>query len=137
MDLFATFVDLAAANPPAGSVLDGLNLMPFLEGSSASPRRTLGFFRNVRLFALRSGRWKLHFIKMPADKRGRLMQPITCYPPELYDLENDPGESRNVAGDYPDVVAAMARVSAELRESVAAGRLPPSQWRSLLPVRRR
>jgi arylsulfatase len=54
---------------------------------------------------------------------------------ELYDLEDDPSEQRNVIDLHPDVAARLQRVAAEAREELGdddrsgagqrpAGRLP-------------
>lgn len=53
------------------------------------------------LEAVRSGKWKLHIRKGNEEIR------------ELYDLENDLGETTNVYGEHPDVVKElMAQIDA-------------------------
>ncbi len=59
--------------------------------------------------ALRDGAWKLIVTPMPGEGRRT----------ELFDLEADPGERENVAGDHPDIVASMRR---EIEEWI--GRTP-------------
>ena len=41
---------------------------------------------------------------------------------QLYDLESDPGEMRNVIGEHPDVVR---RLTARMREHIERGRSTP------------
>ncbi|MEO1997366.1 MAG: arylsulfatase, partial [Planctomycetaceae bacterium] len=60
-------------------------------------------------FAVRSGHWKL---VMETSKLKR----------ELYNLQTDPAESRNVVGQHPDVVA---RLKTELTNIVNTGRSTP------------
>jgi arylsulfatase A-like enzyme len=58
-------------------------------------------------FAVRSGPWKL--IESKAGAGGRKHQ--------LYDLVNDPGESKNLAADQAGVVKEIAEALAKVREN--------------------
>ena len=61
-----------------------------------------GHVRNAFKQALRYGRYKaLSFMR---DGEVRF---------ELYDLEKDPGETRNIAGDYPDLVEEIKQMMNE------------------------
>jgi arylsulfatase A-like enzyme len=84
MDWTATI--LAAAGVKPERALDGINLLPILQGKQAEQERTL-YWRidraGFRQQAIRSGKWKL------------LTQP-TSVGLLLYDLERDPGERRNM-----------------------------------------
>lgn len=91
-DLFATAVELAGVTnaPPT----DGLSLVPVLLGKPAKAKREFLYWEShERGFtqAIRAGDWK-----------G--IRPNPDAPLELYHLARDPGETRNVAGDYPAVV---------------------------------
>jgi arylsulfatase A-like enzyme len=133
MDLFATAVALAGVQLPSGYAVDGLNLMPFLEGRSGSPRSRYCYYHADRLFAVRLENWKAHFWKAAAGKKGRYTTAVRCEPPELYDLKEDAAESRDLSGKQPEVVARLTRLAGEVNGSIVAGRLPPPHWRSLLP----
>src|SRR5262245_39206116 len=89
LDLFPTFVRLAGGRLPDDRPMDGYDLTPLLAGQSASPRHELFFFQGAVPEAIRQGSWKLR------SAGGT---------PELFDLDRDPGERRDVAGDHPDVV---------------------------------
>jgi len=85
---------------PAG--IDGLSVVPTLTGQgSQKPHDFLywEFHEQGSKQAVRTGDWK--------GVRLRPSGPI-----ELYDLKSDPGESKNVASEHPDVVA---RVDAYLK----------------------
>ncbi|MGH9630124.1 MAG: hypothetical protein ACRD7E_17545, partial [Bryobacteraceae bacterium] len=112
-------------------------LIPYLQGRSAtSPQSVYCYYHRGRLFAVRSEEWKLHFRKKGMGKRGRYKEAVVCDPPELYNLKDDPGESREVSADHPDVVAGLKRIAKEFEDSIVAGRLPPPYWRSVLPSMR-
>jgi len=102
MDLFTTSLALAGAEAPGDRVLDGVDLSPALFGTGKSPRETMFYYRGTELYAVRKGPYKAHFITQPAYGPGAR---IVHDPPELYHLENDPGEQFNVTKDHPDVVA--------------------------------
>nr|WP_226895364.1 sulfatase-like hydrolase/transferase [Luteolibacter marinus] len=91
LDLLPTA--LAAAGLPVAGSLEGANLLPFLEpGNRESPHRQLHWRVSGGLgFALREGKWKL-------------VQDIGMEAPELYDLEEDPSETRDLADRHPELV---------------------------------
>jgi arylsulfatase A-like enzyme len=95
MDLTATFVAAAGAQPPSGHVLDGVDLMPYLAGNDVpAPDRTLCW----RI--LRSNR------TMRAARRGDFKYVDDGGTMELlFDLRNDVGERRNLHRERPDLVA--------------------------------
>jgi choline-sulfatase len=100
VDVMPTLVDLARAGR-SGELswpVDGTSLLPLLEGASESPDATvageyLAESALAPMVMLRRGRWK--FIHTVSD------------PDQLFDLEADPLELVNVAGDHEDVVAAF------------------------------
>ena len=70
------------------------SIIPLITGQpgATSPHDAFFYYFMDRLQAVRCGRWKLHV----ATRQG----PV-C---ELYDLQTDIGESRNLADDHPDIV---------------------------------
>lgn len=86
MDLFPTFASIANAKTPK---LDGINLLPLLLEKKPLSERTL-FWKMGPDKAVRQGPWKLCI-------RGKK-------PPELYHLEDDIGETSNLAGEQVDLV---------------------------------
>ncbi len=110
LDLFAT--SAAAARTTPNIVLDGQNLLPHLAARDESPIHAELYWRVGRLAALRAGDWKIH--------RGR-GDPHW----QLYDVANDPGESRDLAAAHPErleeLVAAWQRLDSEMREPLWGG----------------
>ena len=90
-DVLPTLADLAHARTPPG--LDGMSMSRALRGERQPSHPFLYWEFHERGFqqAVRMGRWKAVRLKMGAAL-------------ELYDLEADPGEQREIAAAHPDVV---------------------------------
>jgi arylsulfatase A-like enzyme len=103
-DFLPTCAELAGAKLPDGAKTDGLSLVPMLKGGPAPDR---GHFywelhEGASLQAVRFGTWK-------AVRNG------PSAPLEIYDLAADPGESRNLAAEKPDVAAKALELMASSR----------------------
>ena len=98
-DVLPTLAEIAGARPPEG--LDGISMTRALRGEVQPPHPIFYWEFHERGFqqAVRMGSWKA--VRLSAGA-----------PLELYDLEKDPGEERNVAVAHPDVVG---RIDAYLR----------------------
>jgi arylsulfatase A-like enzyme len=88
MDWTATILAAAGARTHPDYPLDGLNLLPFIDGGRAPFERTL-FWRNDVQAAARSGRWK--YLKL-GEKDER-----------LFDLSADEGEQADARSASPEV----------------------------------
>ncbi len=122
MDLYATIHALAEIPLPTDRVLDSFDIRDVLLGTGPSPRQSFFYYRGTRLMAVRMGRWKAHFMTQPAY--GLPNEPKTHDPPLLYNLELDPAEKFDVAGEHSDVIAEIRKVASEHQAQVVA---PPSQ----------
>jgi arylsulfatase A-like enzyme len=91
-DVLPTLADIAGAKAPAG--LDGMSMRRALRGEPQPSHPFMYWEFHERGFqqAVRMGRWKALRLK-----RGAAL--------ELYDLEADPGEQKELAAGHPDVVA--------------------------------
>lgn len=89
LDVLPTALAAAGVQTQAAWQLDGVNLLPLLEGKidSLAPRDL--FFRFGVQFAVRSGEWKL--VKAAQD-----MEPM------LVNLAGDPGEQTDLSAQHPD-----------------------------------
>lgn len=95
LDLLPTLVTAAGGTVPEDRPLDGYNLLPLLRGETdASPRDQFFYHQSHQLEAVREGAWKL---RVEQTQQG-------AQPPELYNVELDPGERHNRAGERPDKV---------------------------------
>lgn len=97
LDLYPTLTDLCGLTAPPN--LDGQSLRAAL-ADPQHPGKTaaLSYWRGGT--TLRTDRWRLTVY--PPDKNGETTI-------ELYDHNNDPHETRNVAKEHPDVVATLRK----------------------------
>jgi arylsulfatase A-like enzyme len=102
MDLFTTILLLAGINPPEDRVIDGLDLSPVLFGTGASPRQLVFYYRGTKVFALRRGPFKAHFITKSAWARN--LKETVHDSPLLYHLDRDPSERFDISERYPEIV---------------------------------
>ncbi len=125
IDLLPTVAKLVGARLPERKI-DGKNLLPLLRGDArTSPHEALYFYWGNELHAIRSGRWKLHF---PHEYRSLRGEPGRDGKPgpyvqrktqlELYDLETDRGEAKNVAAANPEVVARLQQLAEQARDEL-------------------
>jgi arylsulfatase A len=115
MDVFPTAAALAGAELPKGREIDGKDLSPVLFGTGEVPRELYAYYRGERLFAARMGPWKAHFITQPGYGPGKIEELVE---PELYNVEEDPSEIRNVAAAHPELVRSIRAAADKLQASV-------------------
>ncbi len=114
VDFVATLGALAGAPAlgPESTAVDSRNHLPALLGDDPVGRESL--IEQGGTLAVRRGKWKF----IPASN-GRKVSVNTNVElgndpaPQLYDLEADPGETRNVAADRPDVLDQLRKLLAE------------------------
>jgi len=118
LDIFPTIVAAAEQKLPEDRKIDGVNLLPyFIDGKKASPHEYL-FFRHLRDYAVRRGRFKLSI----SGETGEL---------RLYDLEKDIAEENDLSGDMPKVVKELQRALRKWESEMT----PPQTERRILKSR--
>ncbi|MES2694513.1 MAG: sulfatase, partial [Verrucomicrobiota bacterium] len=127
VDFFPTFVELTrdaastSASEPAGGPFDGISLASLLRGGAA-PQRDAIFWHYPHYHAsgfggpagaLRAGDWKLiEYYETTLAGKGAAL--------ELFNLRDDPAESRNLAPAESRRVAALQKRLAAWRTAVGA-----------------
>jgi arylsulfatase len=151
IDILPTVAKLIGAEPPKRKI-DGKDIGPLLRGEEGAkcPHEAYFFYYQVnQLQAVRGGKWKLilphTYRTMQGQEPGKDGKPgryrqAKVEKPELYDLDADVGEAKNVAGAHPDVVKKLLGYAEEAREELGdsltrrtgkgvrePGRLPPEK----------
>lgn len=116
MDLFVTAIELAGGSLPGDRIYDGKSLMPVFKDAGEEIRDEVFYYLGAQLFAVRKGPWKMHY-KTLTPYVGQ--SPESHNPPLLFNVEEDPSESRNVASEYPEIMAALEQVAELHRNSVS------------------
>ena len=112
LDLLPTVVAAADGSVPATRHVDGVDLLPFLQGEQMGPPHEILFWRFIQAH-VRRDQWKL----VQLSDQSFL----------LYDLAADIGETHDVAAQHPKIVA-------DLRTRLTAWEqtLVPPLWREPL-----
>jgi arylsulfatase A-like enzyme len=105
MDFFPTIAGLAGAPLPTHQKIDGVNLSPLLMKGQQIDKRTL-FWRKGNAKAVRRGPWKMVV-------RGNQS--------ELYNLDDDIGEQKNLANDKPELVVELTKALTRWEKEVESG----------------
>ena len=124
IDYFPTILDAVGAARPEGHVVDGVSLLPVLEGKATLDREAIftWFPHLIPAVSVRSGDWKLIY----------RWEPHREYPEtrELYDLGKDPGETTNLAEEHSDQVARLEKlIERFIAETGAVAPIPNPAYR--------
>ncbi len=104
-DLMPTFVELAGEK--INDEIDGISFVPTLLGNSDQTRHNYLYWEFVEQGgkqAIRKGEWKAVRLNLKKEVDA---------PIELYNLSVDPGESNNLATQYPDILLEMEKLFQE------------------------
>lgn len=125
IDVLPTIAEETKASLPE-KIIDGKSVLQLLKGETDKGRQEAYFFyyRVNELFGVRYGKWKLYFPHtyrtmdgqdagkdgLPGDYRMIDMEEI-----ELYDVQNDVSETKNIATENPEVVAKIKLLANDMR----------------------
>lgn len=115
IDILPTVLAAAKLETSDDDRLDGVNLLPYLQGEETKrPHETL-YWRLGGQMAIRHGDYKLVQYDVAADGAGTGLRPRRpgtargVSPPRLYDLAADIGEARDLSAEKPDVAADLMK----------------------------
>jgi arylsulfatase A-like enzyme len=96
-DYFPTVLDVLGYELPEAQSrpYDGVSLLPLIEGNMSERPRPIGF-ESENQVSLTDNRYKIY-----SNDKGRTF--------ELYDLQNDPGETKNIAKEEPEILGNMKK----------------------------
>lgn len=122
IDLLPTLVALAGGSLPAEPVIDGRDMSGLLLGTAQAPRREAHYYFAMHgLQAVRKGPWKLAIAPQASGmskKDAPPPEPASLERPRLYHLDDDIGETTNVADGHPEVVAELRALAASMQEEL-------------------
>lgn len=116
MDIFPTVLE--AAGIPLPGELDGKSLMPVLANNAPSPHAEI-FWTNAGQLAVRRGQWKLVINGRDYNRDPKGWEPLTGEDAMfLANLEEDPGEQRNLRRLHPKLVDELATAAQRWQDSL-------------------
>ncbi len=125
IDWYPTLVTLAGGSLKQALPIDGKDVWPMITKGEPSPQKAILSVstRGISQAAIRMGDWKLIVANAVEAADGKPQkQPKKYEPISLFNLLEDPGESRNLASTHPDKVAELRKeLSALLNDAVAPG----------------
>ena len=101
IDFMPTFANLCEFKIPNDRHLDGIDQTDLLFGKKTKGRDHF-YFNNA---GVRQGKWK--YLKANAHFHGYAIEDKRIKAEELYDLENDLGETKNLASKFPEKAAKL------------------------------
>jgi arylsulfatase A-like enzyme len=117
-DILPTALAAAGIPQPAGVELDGVDLLPFLNGATTHAPHDVLFWRAGKGRAVVMGRWKL----------------VECGPEhvKLYDLSADPGETKDLSAQFPAVRQELRQAWSEWNSKMIPPRFTPRKHKSII-----
>jgi arylsulfatase A-like enzyme len=131
IDVLPTIAKLINASLPKHPI-DGRDIWPLIanETNAGSPHEAYYLYWGNELQAVRSGPWKLHFAHAyrslngkPGGKAGvpAKYESLTIEQ-SLFNLDDDPGETQNVADHHPEVVKQLMTLADQARSELGDGK---------------
>ncbi|MDZ4818587.1 MAG: sulfatase [Planctomycetota bacterium] len=107
LDILPTALAAAGVDLSQSPELEGVNLLSLLTGKTKEPPHEALYWRFGDQMAIRRGKWKL--VRYDADLRRTKSEQSTQDKPaaQLFDLENDIGETKDLASKHPEIVAEL------------------------------
>ena len=114
IDLLPTFANLAGAKIPDDRIIDGKNIWPIISGKEGalSPHDIYYYYKGNRLESARQGKWKIR-------RSGKKSQSV-----ELYNLEDDISESKNLSPKNPELIEVMLKKMDEFDKDLKLSQRP-------------
>jgi len=131
LDFLPTFCELAGVHPPSGLHLDGVSILPLLNGQRVSRRQPLlwCYFNSINehRVAMRSGNWKM-LAKLDGGKLPKMENVTVDQKPEvmaanltdfeLYRLDQDINEAHDVFATEPQASELKQQMDQQFKELV-------------------
>ena len=127
IDLMPTLLSLAGGSPPDDRVIDGLGISEVWHGEREVIDRSFFYYQHDCLRAVRNGKWKL-MLPWTEPEKGSIatrwekhiapMDAVRIEDFQLYDLDADIGETKDLAPESPEIVASLKEIAERAREDI-------------------
>jgi arylsulfatase A-like enzyme len=129
-DLLATTAAVVGEKLPAANVAaeDSYNILPAILGAAAAKpaRDDMIVHSSDGVFAIRKGPWKwIEGVPVEGMKAGARKLHSAEFKPQLYNLRDDPAETKDVSAAQPEVVRELTALLTRYRDGAYSRELPP------------
>jgi arylsulfatase A len=135
VDMMPTVREIVGATEPPKNPLDGASFLSILSGGQMNRTQPL-FWERATKGCLRDGKWKLAVDLEKCSKDRAPMDYLKKRQPvdyKLYNLETDPGETKDVKAEQPAVAKKLEAVFYELNKGVEND-MPVWKSNNFLPI---
>ncbi|WP_185962635.1 sulfatase [Thalassomonas sp. M1454] len=127
IDIYPTLMAFAQAQL-GQKVLDGENLMPLLTGKTQQleQRALYWFFPKWSQYKAVTKKWKNSWRNVINDGQYKLIQYPDYKTIEVYDLQNDPNEKKDIAKIYPEIAQRLEKQLNQWKLAISAHKEIPN-----------
>jgi arylsulfatase A len=130
VDLFATCADIVGAEVADTAAEDSVSILPVLNGTTQGPIREAVVHHSINgSFAIRKGKWKLAFCPgsggwtHPRPGKPAELKKLEAHEwVQLFDMQADPAETKNLSAQHPDKVKELTQLA---EKTINDGRSTP------------
>lgn len=133
MDFFPTLAKLAGAQIPTDRPIDGMDQSDYFLGKQAKGNRaSLLTFIGDSLVAVRCNQWRVYMVDWKTTGEGlwKWAGPASTFTnlvyPEIYNIEADPREEKNIAATVPWVGALVIKAVTDYKKTLKEHPNPPA-----------
>jgi len=128
-DILATTAAIVGEKLPAANsgAEDSYNVLPAFFGQKAKPVRSVMIVHSADgVFALRKGPWKwIEGVPVDDIKPGVRKSRADEFKPQLYNVQDDPAETKDVSAEHPEVVKELSALLNRYRDGGYSREMPP------------
>lgn len=120
MDILPTICRALNINAP--DYINGKDLSMLLTGADTTINHDTLVWDTHQEVAVRAGKWKYHMAKKDGHAKYEMVE--LELGEHLYNLEADPGETTNLAEDYPEILSDLKRAHQHWLDEIIKGDIP-------------